>query len=74
MMTLASKAIFSTVWIDMLKQRGAYVGDCLSVSRCSDFELKSADGIWLEILITKSTNILFLHSVVSAGWLKIHQP
>ena len=45
MMTLTSKAIFSTVWIDMLKQRGAYVGDCLSVSRCSDFELKSANGI-----------------------------
>ena len=45
MMTLTSKAIFSTVWIDMLKKRDAYVGDCLSVSRCSDFELKSADKI-----------------------------
>lgn len=32
---------------------------CMSVSRHYDLGLKSVEGIWLEILITKSTNISF---------------
>ena len=35
-----------------------YVRDCLSVSRHYDLGLKSVEGIWLEILITKSTKSL----------------
>ena len=36
-----------------------YVRECWSVSKCYDLESKSVEGIWLDILITKSTNILF---------------
>ena len=36
-----------------------YVRNCVSVSRRYDLESKSIEGIWLEILITKSKNILF---------------
>ena len=31
----------------------------MSVSRCFDLESNSIEGIWLEILIAKSKNILF---------------
>ena len=36
-----------------------YVCDCLSVSRRYDLEQESVERIWLQILITNSTNILF---------------
>ena len=36
-----------------------YVRDCVSVSRRFDLESNSIEGIWLEILIAKSKNILF---------------
>ena len=36
-----------------------YIRDCLSESRHCDLGLKSVEGIWLEILITKSSNISF---------------
>ena len=38
---------------------GVYVRDCVSVSRRFDLESNSIEGIWLEILIAESKNILF---------------